>query len=322
MSEVSDRPPLIQIGELLHASIPSSGKAMRELLAHGEMGFHRPSAARDAVREIVASQAAQGAAYIDVNVDAMDGDRCEAMRRFVSLVHEDAGGAPPSIDSSDPSVLVAGMTTWAGLCARSDAPRPAPLVNSVPYIHMDHYHPVLDLRQQWNFGLVCLLMGFEGPLPSADAIVDAARAMLRKTVEAGFEPSQIFFDTVTLGMASDGCMSALGEVKPSHVHNSFQAIRRIRQDKELAQTHCILGVSNWAYGATKRRVGHIRAYVEVAMRHGLDAAIVDVSKEFGKTPAPPELVAFVEMFAALDGSDDSMLTYSAAMKKAREDGLI
>ncbi|MBN1867546.1 dihydropteroate synthase [Candidatus Sumerlaeota bacterium] len=322
MADVSPPSSLIQVGELLHASIPSSGKAIRELLARGEMGFHRPSAARDSVREIVASQAAQGAAYIDINVDAVDGDRQAAMRRFVSLVREDGNEVPPSIDSSDPAVLVAGLTAWSEMGADSETPTLAPLVNSVPYIHMDQYQAVLDLRRRWDFGLVCLLIGLEGPLPSADAVVDAARAMLRKAVDAGFEPDQVFFDTVTLGMASDGCMNALGELKPSHTYNSFEAIRRIRQDEETSRSHCILGVSNWAYGASKRRIGHIRAYLEVAMRYGLDAAILDVSKEFGKTPAPPELVELVEVFASLDGNDESMLTYGAAMKKAREEGLI
>ena len=82
--------------------------------------------------------------------------------------------------------------------------------------------------------------------------------------------------------------------------------------------HCVLGVSNWVYGAKKRRIGHIRAFIAAAQKYGLDAAIVDVGQQYGITPAPAELVGFVETFVALDGGEDSMMTYSAAMQEARQ----
>ena len=82
--------------------------------------------------------------------------------------------------------------------------------------------------------------------------------------------------------------------------------------------HAVLGVSNWVYGATKRRIGHIRAFIAVAQEYGLDGAIVDVEKGFGITPAAPELVDFVKMFVALDGAEDSMMDYSAKMQEARQ----
>lgn len=81
--------------------------------------------------------------------------------------------------------------------------------------------------------------------------------------------------------------------------------------------HAVLGVSNWAFGVQRRRTGHIRAFLAAARKRGLDATIIDVKGQFGLKPPAPGLLELVEMFAGLDGSEDSMLTYAAAMQEAR-----
>ncbi|MCX7007393.1 MAG: hypothetical protein NTY53_09125 [Kiritimatiellaeota bacterium] len=113
-------------------------------------------------------------------------------------------------------------------------------------------------------------------------------------------------------------MDGEGNIKSSHTRNSFLAIQQIRGDAQMKGVHALLGVSNWVYGARKRRIGHLRAFIEVAMQHGLDAVISDASKGFGKTPAPAELADFVRMFVALDGTDASMDLYTDHMAQARE----
>ena len=82
--------------------------------------------------------------------------------------------------------------------------------------------------------------------------------------------------------------------------------------------HAILGVSNWVYCAKKRRIGHVRAFVALARKFGLDAAICDVSKKFGIRKPASELVDFVEMFVSLDGSDESMMRYVEKLQEMRE----
>ncbi|MFP4379520.1 MAG: methylenetetrahydrofolate reductase C-terminal domain-containing protein [Candidatus Sumerlaeia bacterium] len=309
---------LIQIAELIHASIPLPGAAMQYVQQLGEKGFQTPNRGRAMVEFLVESQAREGADYIDINIDALaEPDAPALMRRFVRLVHEKGRGVPPCIDSSDMEVLKAGLDEWFSL----DAKR-APLVNSIPYMELEKYLELFGLRKQKPFSIICLLVGQEGPLGSTDAMVDAAREMHGKAREAGFANEEIFFDTVTLGIASDGCMDAMGNLKASHTHNSFHAIKRIREDESMRGVHAVLGVSNWVYGATKRRIGHIRAFISVAQKFGLDAVIVDVAKEFGIKPVAPELEEFVQMYVDLDGSEDSMMAYSAMMQRARSSNWI
>lgn len=307
------RSGLIQIAELIHASLPAAGAAMQILLNMGDDAFATPSRARLVLEDLIQTQAEQGASFIDLNIDALNApDAPGFMRQIVQQVWRYGGGTPPCVDSSDLCVLQAGIEQWFDLGEGR-----APLLNSIPYFERDKFEPILALRARRPFNIVCLLVGANGPLKSADEMYEAAREMFRITRAAGFTPTEVFFDTVTLGIASDGFLDAMGNLKPSHTRSSFHAIRKIAQDPDMKDTHRILGVSNWVYGATKRRVGHVRAFIAVAQRYGLDAVIADVAKQFGILAPAPELVDFVESYVALDGAEDSMLNYSATMQNAR-----
>ena len=288
---------------------------MKFLLQAGEEGFTRPNRGRAVLEHLMATQAAEGADYLDLNIDALAApDAPGFMRRMVRLVGECGGGVPPCVDSSDPAVLEAGLDEWLRL--GPDA-RP-PLVNSITFSETERYAKLLERRRERVFGAVCLLVGKEGPLKSTAEMVAAARTLFARCAAAGFRTPDLFFDTVTLGIGTDGFMDAEGNFKSSHTRNSFHAIREIRNDAQLQGVHALLGVSNWVYGARQRRIGHLRAFIQLAMEYGLDAVISDVSKEFGKKPAPPELADFVKMFVALDGTDASMDLYTESMAKARE----
>ncbi|MBM4154164.1 MAG: hypothetical protein FJ221_03960 [Lentisphaerae bacterium] len=305
---------MVHVAELIHASVPLAGAAMRAIRELGDDGFSTPNRGRLAIEDLIATQAAQGADYIDLNIDALGHpDAPGFMRSMVRLVLDHGAGVPPCVDSSDPAVLEAGLDEWLG--AGADL-RP-PLVNSVTFSETERYDGLLARRRDRAFSAVCLLVGPTGPLSSEADMVDAARRMFARCTAAGFRPGDLFFDTVTLGIGTDGFLDGEGNLKPSHTRNSFHAIRAIRGDAAMKGVHAILGVSNWVFGARKRRIGHLRAFVEVAQEHGLDAVIDDVSKEFGLKPAPPELADFVRMFVSLDGGEASMDRYSEAIDQAR-----
>ncbi len=308
---------LIQIGEMIHASIPTPGAAMKSLHELGAQGFDRPNRGLAVMQELIRSQVEQGAFCLDINLDALNAANApELMQNLVRLVHREAGGVPPCVDSSELEVLMAGLQEWFTL-GKELAP---PVVNSIPFVDMDKFGPVYELRAEHRFNAICLLVGPEGPLKSDDAMFEAAQKMFHRAKAAGFRPDEIFFDTVTLGMTTDGCIDATGRVKPSHTHNAFRAIRRIRKDPAMKGVHAILGVSNWGFGVKKRRIGHIRAFTHVAQTYGLDAVIADVSRGLGLRPPAQELVELVELFAALDGAEDSMRVYLAEIQQARRDG--
>lgn len=314
----TEQSALIQIGELLHASVPAPGAAMRQLQQMGADRFDQPSEALTQLEQLLQAQARQGAAYLDINLDALsDSDAPALMRGFVSMVHRCGDGVPPCVDSSDLQVLLAGLDQWFKL---GEGLRP-PLLNSIPFVDRDKFSPILDLRASHEFSTVYLLVGKQGPMGSADEMVEAAETMFELATRSGFRSNELFFDTATLGISTDGCIDAAGNIKPSHTHNCLNAIKRIRQNQKMEGVHILLGVSNWGYGVRRRRVGHIRAFTSVAQAHGLDAAIADPALGLGQKPAAPELVALVELFASLDGSEDSMDRYAAGIGQARKDEL-
>jgi 5,10-methylenetetrahydrofolate reductase len=305
---------LIQIGESLHATIPAPGAALAYLQKQGAQGFEHPNRGLIAIADLIRSQARQGADYVDINLDALnDADTPALMRRVVRLVDEHGEGVPPCVDSSSPDVLLAGLDEWRKLGRELRAP----IANSIPYADSERYQALFELRRELRFGVVCLLVGATGPLGSADEMVAAAKEMHARARAAGFEGHELFFDCVTLSISTDGCVDAMGMTKASHTHNVFEAIRRIREDPALKGVHAVLGVSNWAFGVQRRRTGHIRAFLAAAQRRGLDASILDLKGQFGVKPPMPELVELVEMFAGLDGNEESLLTYAATMQKAR-----
>jgi 5,10-methylenetetrahydrofolate reductase len=307
---------LIQIAELIHATLNFAGAAMQDLLAQGADGFVKPGRGRAAVAELIRAQAAEGADYIDLNVDALNApDAPGFMRQMVRLVHRYGNGTPPCVDSSDPAVLEAGLDEWLGLGPNLRKP----LVNSITFSETERYAALLARRRQRAFSAVCLLVGKQGPLKTSEEMIAAAKQMHARAAADGFKNDELFFDTVTLGIGTDGFMDPEGNLKSSHTRNSFHAIKALRNDPQMLGVHALLGISNWVYGARKRRIGHLRAFIAVAMEYGLDTVIANTDKGFGKQPAPTELADFVRMFVALDGSDASMDLYTDGMARAREE---
>ena len=322
---------LIQIGEMLHASISLPGAAMKHMLNMGEKAFTKPNPGLLVLERLILNQVRQGADYLDINIDELGilegANTLDLMRQYVQLVHCLGNGVPPCVDSSNIDVIRAGLEKWFQLTrtgaspGEQSKPKP-PLANSIPFFHMDRYDAVYDLRKDHSFGVICLLIGDKGPLESTAEMVDAAQTMFERARKAGFRPEQIYFDTVTLGVAIDSYVDSMGKIKPSHTFNSFHAIQKIRQDKQMKGVHAILGVSNWAHGVKNRRIGHVRSFISVAQKYGLDAVIADVEKQFGVRPVAPELAEFVMSYMALDGNEESGKIYNTTMTNARKQNMI
>lgn len=311
---------LIQIAEAIHAALPFAGAALQHLLTLGPAGFTTHNRGRAAIAELIRAQAAEGADYLELNIDALNAPDAPAfMRQLVRLVQAHGHGTPPCLDSAHPAVLEAGLDEWLGLGANL---RPA-LVNAITCGATERHAALLARRRDRAFNVVGLLGGPQGPLPTTEAMVAAARSLFARCQAAGFLPHEIFFDTVTVGLTTDGARAAAGSPQCSHTHNSFLAIREIRNDPQMRGVHALLGVSNWVKGVRKRGVGHLRAFVAVAMDYGLDAALVDTAKEFGRhKAAPAELADLVRLFVALDGTAAAAQRLADGMAKARADGWV
>jgi len=298
------RSPLISIGESIHASIPAIGKVMKALAALGPSAYSQVSRPLDYIRALIESQAADGADYIAVNVDAFgEGDPKAAvnmMTEYVKLVRKWGGGVPVCIDSSNDDVLIAGLKQWysAGKKARP------PLLNSVKVYTMDRIGP---LKKQYDFAFVGLLVSEKAPTGpggshSVDELCSLAGRIFEKAVgEYGFRPGEIFFDTTVFPLAIDMPMEPN---VPGYTYRAFETIKRIKSDPKMKGVHCSLGVSNCARDLPGRKIGVCRAYVAKAMEYGLDAGIVTTAHHYGLSEADAELLELVDAYAKMDGSAD------------------
>ncbi len=293
---------LIGIAESIHASIPKTGKIMKELRQLGAGAYTNPSEQLDYIKGLVEGQADEGAAFIAVNLDAFGEEdpaiTAEMMVEYVIMVRKWGKGVPVCIDSSDDDVLLAGLKEWYN----TEEPVKQPLVNSIKVYTAD---AVMPLKKDYDFAFVGLLMSegkAEGPggSHSVKELYGLARELFDKAVgEYGFKAGEIYFDSTVFPLAIDMPMEP---GVPGYTYRTFETIKAIKSDPVMAGVHCSLGVSNCARDLPARKVGICRAYVEKAMECGLDAGIVNVSHHFGEKPADPGLVKLVEAFAEMDGS--------------------
>ena len=304
---------LIQIGESVHASIPKSGAAMKELAPKGPEAYETSSEPLDYMVSLITDQAAAGADFIAVNVDAFGEDdpqlAVEMMKQYVKLVRKHSGGVPVCIDSSDMNILKAGLAQWYLDAPSKIAP---PLVNSVKVSTIDI---LLPLRAKYPFKVIGMLVEESG---SADSVTAEDLHKLARTIfdaateKYGFAPQDLFFDTTTYPLAID---LPLTPGTPSFTFRAFNAIRKIKGDPGMVNVHCSLGVSNCVRDLPARKIGVCRAYVELARTYGLDTGIVNVNHEYGSKPAPPELIELVDAFAKQDGSADKSLAAMETMTR-------
>ncbi len=299
---------LISIGESVHASIPKTGQVMRRLQDLGPDAYTQSSPELDYIRALIESQAADGADYIAVNLDAFGEDdpqvAVEMMIEYTRLVHRWGDGVPICIDSSNDDVLEAGLKEWYRVGASHDSPVKPPLINSVKVYTMDR---ILPLKKQYDFSVIALLVSEDKPTGpggshSVDELCALAAQIFDKAVgEFGFRTEQVFFDSTVFPLAIDMPMEP---GVPGYTYRTFETIRKIKSDPKFKGVHFSLGVSNSVRDLPGRRIGVCRAYVAKAMEYGLDAGIVNAAHKYGSVEPDPALVELVDAFAHLDGSLD------------------
>jgi len=300
------RSPLITIGESIHASIPDTGKIMKRLAELGPDAYLAPSEPLNYIRELIESQAIEGADYIAVNLDAFGEDEpqmaIDMMVEYVKLVRKWSNGVPICIDSSNDDVLIAGLKEWYN-CKKQVR---QPLINSVKIYTMDK---ILPLKKKYDFAFIGLLVSEETPTgPSGSHSIEELYSLAKKNFDVAvgqheFKSGEIFFDSTVFPLAIDMPMEPN---VPGYTYRTFETIKKIKSDKKMKGVHCSLGVSNCARDLPGRRIGVCRAYVAKATEYGLDAAIVNVTHHYGQIKPAPELMELVDAYAKMDGSAERM----------------
>ena len=297
---------IISIGESVHASIPKTGKVMKQLQDLGADAYTTPSEPLDYVKALIESQAADGADYIAVNLDAFGEDdpqtAVDMMVAYTKLVRQWGDGVAICIDSSDDDVLEAGLREWYN----TSEPVKPPLINSVKVYTIDR---ILPLKKEFDFAVIGLLVSEAKPIGpggshSVDELYGLAKQIFDRAVgHYGFEAEQLFFDSTVFPLAIDMPMEP---GVPGYTYRTFETIRKIKSDPEMRGVHCSLGVSNSVRDLPGRRIGVCRAYVAKAMEYGLDAGIVNAAHKYGTVDPAAELLELVTAYAEMDGAPEKM----------------
>lgn len=304
----SCKKPFISIGESIHASIPKHSKVMRQLAGLGDNPYARASEPLDYIKNMIESQAAEGADYIAVNLDAFGENEpqtvVDMMAEYVKMVRRWGSGVPVCIDSSDNNVLAAGLKEWYRT-NESESVRP-PLINSIKTYTMD---AMLPLKKEYDYSFVGLLVGEERPVgPGGSHSVDELYALAVRIFEEavgkyGFRPGEIFFDSTVFPLAIDMPMEP---GVPGYTYRAFETIRKIKSEAKMKGVHCSLGISNCCRDLPGRKIGICRAYLAKAMEYGLDAAIVNIAHHYGQVAPAADLLELVDAYAKMDGSPERM----------------
>jgi methylenetetrahydrofolate reductase (NADPH) len=292
---------IINIGEAIHASIPKTGQVMKQLLALGDDCFQKPSPEFEYIKALIESQAADGADYIAVNIDQFGETdpslAVKLMKEYVKLVRKYSRGVPVCVDSSDDNVLIAGLKEWYDTTEKVQPP----LINSIKVYTIDNMMP---LKKHYDYKFIGLLISeAKTTTDSVDDLYNLAKTIYDAAMKYGFKGEEIFFDSTVFPLAIDMPMQP---GVPGYTYRTFNTIKRIKTDPQLKQCHFSLGVTNSVRDLPARKIGVTRAYVEVAMRYGLDAGIVNASHHLGSAAADPDLVKLVEAYANLDGSNERL----------------
>lgn len=294
--------PFISIGESIHASIPKTGQVMRELAGLGPDAYETDSPQLEYIKALIYSQAADGADYIAVNLDAFGETdptiTVDIMKQYVKLVRKFGDGVPICIDSSNDDVLITGLKEWYD----TDEPVKPPMLNSLKTYTMDN---ILPLKKHFDFVFIGLLISEDKPTGpggsySTDELYELVKQIFDEaTGKYGFKPQEIFFDSTVFPLAIDMPMQP---GVPGYTYRAFETIKKIKSDPKMKGVHCSLGVSNCARDLPGRKIGVMRAYVHTAMKYGCDAGIVNPRHKLYSGDPAPELMELVGAYAAMDGS--------------------
>ena len=234
---IQDGKPTIIIGERIN---PTGRKKLAAELAAGQTDLLR----QEAVRQVKA-----GAQILDINVGAPGVDEVEMMGKAVEFVQR-AVSVPLSLDSSNPSVLEAGLKEIEGKA----------LINSVTGEEKS-LRSILPLAKKYGAAVIGLTLDEGGVPATAQERLKIARRILKRALREGIAKEDIFIDTLTLAVSTDPTMGQ-------------ETLKALRLVKGKLGVKTVLGVSNISFGLPQRSLINVQ-FLGMALSHGLDVPILN-----------------------------------------------
>jgi len=257
--------PLI-IGERTNAN---GSKAFREALSGGRW---------DEMVAIARDQQAEGAHLLDVCLALVGRDEAADAREFLPRIRE-VVEAPLMYDTTELPALEVALRCWPGRM----------VINSVNLEDGgERLRRVARLARRHGAALVALTIDEAGMAMTADRKVQVARRLVDLLVgEFGFRPEDLLLDVLTFTLGSgDPALRDAGV-------QTLQAIGRVR--RECPGVWTSLGVSNVSFGLHPRARRVLNSvFLDLALKEGLDAAILNAGRVLPLAEIPEEIRVLAE----------------------------
>lgn len=224
------------------------------------------------------TQQQKGAHILDVNVGLPEINEVQMMTKVIEEL-QGVCDLPLQIDSSSPEVLEQALRYYNGKA----------MVNSVNG-KKESMEAVFPLVKKYGGVVVALTLDERGIPDTAEGRLEIARKIVETAQQYGIEKKDIVVDALTMTISSE----------KGAAETTLEAMQMIK--KELG-VKTILGVSNVSFGLPRREVVNA-AFYTMALRAGLDAAIINPSAEAMKN-------AYLAA-CALMGYDENYEEYLAA----------
>jgi len=211
--------------------------------------------------EVALKQEKEGAHLLDISVALVERNEKEDMKKLLFRLNKEIK-IPLMIDTTNFTVMEEALKMISGKA----------MINSVNFEEGEEkVKKVMNLCKKLGAGLVGLAIDEDGMAFSVEKKFDIARRFYQLALKENFNPSNLFFDTLTFSLAS-------GERQYFEAgKNSLEAIQRIKI--EIPQIYTILGISNISFGLKSelRKVLN-SVFLHFALESGLDAAILHAGK--------------------------------------------
>jgi len=252
---------------------------------------------KEVIQELAKKQTEAGATYLDVNVGTAAADQEGTMQWLVESIQETCT-TPLCLDSQKPGVIAAGLkviNAENGVMLNS-----TPLNKKTDEEILDKY---IEMAEQAGpkASIIALTMDKNGVPQDIDTRVAIAAEIVSKAIEKGFDSRRLFIDTIVLPVKVPNA-----QVQPGNILAAMDQIKYLADPAP----HMTVGLSNISQGATERSLIN-RAFLAMAISHGLDSAIVDVLDE-----KLMNVVATAEMLMNKQIYSDSFLKVYTAANKA------
>ena len=223
----------------------------------------------DYILDVGLKQADAGADILDVNVGYPGIDEKSMMAETVKKL-QSILSIPLQIDSSDPSVIEAGLRVYNGKAIVNS-------VNGDPAV----LDAVLPVVKKYGACVIGLTLDADGLPNSAEGRFEIARRILAAAKKHGIAKENVFIDCLTLTVSAE----------QSQVLETLKAVSMV---KERLGLHTVLGVSNVSFGLPNRELIS-GSFLTQALTYGLDLPIIN--------PNQPSMMDAVYAFRVLNCVD-------------------